>query len=69
MSPPHLRVPRSACYANTLAAPLVLADVNVTVGVVGVIAGIIALVLVLLVIIAVEVTGEHRENVRAHLHR
>jgi hypothetical protein len=69
MSPPHLRVPRSAYFANAFAAPLVLADVNVTVGVLAVIAGIIALVLVLLVIIAVEVTGEHRENVRGHLHR
>jgi hypothetical protein len=69
MPPPHLRVPRSAFFANTLAAPLVLADVDVTVGVLAVIAGIIALVLVLLVIIAVEVIGEHRENVRAHLHR
>jgi hypothetical protein len=69
MAPPHLRVPRSACFANALAAPLVLADVDVTVGVIAVIAGIIALAVVLLVIIAVEVTGEHRENVRAHLHR
>jgi hypothetical protein len=69
MAPPHLRVPRSACFANALAAPLVLADVDVTVGVIAVIAGIITLVLVLLVIIAVEVTGEHRENVNAHLHR
>jgi hypothetical protein len=69
MSPPHLRVPRSACITNAFAAPLVLADVDVTVGVVAVIAGIIALVLVLLVIIAMEVTGEHRQNERARLHR
>ena len=69
MAPPHLRVPRSACFANALAAPLVLADVDVTVGVIAVVVGIAALVLVLLMIIAVEVTGEHRENVRAHLRR
>jgi hypothetical protein len=69
MSPPHLRVPRNACFANAFAVPLVLADVDVTVGVIAVVAGIIALVLVLLAIVAVEVAGEHRDNVRARLHR
>jgi len=67
MSPPHPRIPRNAFFANALAAPLLFADVDVTIGVIALMVGIIALVLILLAIIAVEVAGEHRDNVRSHL--
>jgi hypothetical protein len=69
MSPPHPRIPRNAFFANALVAPLLFADVDVTIGVIALMVGIIALVLVLLAIVAVEVAGEHRANVRSRLHR
>jgi hypothetical protein len=52
--------------APMLAVPaVVLGDVNVSVGVVGLMIGILLLVAVLIAIIAVEVAGEHRVNVRS----
>lgn len=51
-----------------LAALGVLADVNVSVGVVGLVLAIVALVVILVALIAVEVAGEHRFNVRARHH-
>ena len=48
-----------------LMAPFVLADANVSVGVAGLVVVIIVLVIVLLAIIAVEMAGEHRDNVNS----
>jgi hypothetical protein len=67
MRPPHLHLPKGTFVdgAPMLAAPVVLADANVSVGVAGLVVAIIALVVVLLAIIAVEVAGEHWDNVRS----
>ena len=56
------------------AAPLVvfaLGDANTSIGVVGLVLAILALVAVLLAVIALEIAGEHRDNVahrRDHPH-
>ncbi len=68
MSSPLSPIPRHAFFANALVAPLLVADVDVTIGVIALMIGIIALVLILLAIIAAEVAGEHRDNVRSRRH-
>jgi hypothetical protein len=67
MKPPQLHLPRrtSADGAPLLVAPAVLADANVSIGVAGLVIVIIALVVVLLAIIAVEMAGEHWDNVNS----
>ena len=51
-----------------MTALMQFADVNVSVGVIIVIVAIIALVVALLALIAVEVAGEHRDDVRLRDH-
>ena len=70
MKSPELHVPKGyvADGAPFLAAPVVLADTNVSLGVIGLVIAIIALVVVLVAIIAIETVGEHWDNVNARWH-
>ena len=69
MAPQHPHRPVGFLSAGVPAlAPIVAADPNVSVGVVGLIVAIVLLVAIMLAVIVIEVTGEHRQNVGNRRH-